>query len=98
MIRGKNLERVTNAVLSLVVAGAVALATSYIGVTRGQAVHETRLTTVENTVKDDRTSHTLAIQKEEEQLNQRLDSIQLDVREIRKAQDELLRQMALGKR
>lgn len=66
---------------------------AYVAMTKAQSNHETRITTVEK--QQEQTGP--AIDKAEERINKRLDSIQTDVREIREDQKELLRELARQK-
>lgn len=93
MIRGRMLTRLTVAALPGVFAVVVSSVGAYVAITKAQANQETRIRNVENTQKE----QPAAIDKAEQRINQRLDQIQTDVREIRKDQTELLREMARQK-
>ena len=68
---------------------------AYVAMTKAQANHETRITTIEKQQEQAAPAMQSAVEKSEQRINQRLDQIQTDVREIRNAQIEMLREQRL---
>ena len=86
MIRGNVLNKMTGAILTGAITVLVSSVGAYIAVSKAQENHETRIDAIEQTQREQPAS----IDKAEQRINQRLDSIQTDVREIRKLQSEML--------
>ena len=87
-------EKVSGALL----AGAVSVILSSIGaymtVSRAQTNHETRLTAVEASQKDDRVNGKQELRESEQRIRQDLIEIKSDLKEIRSAQQRLVERMA----
>jgi uncharacterized protein HemX len=87
-------EKVAGAMLAGLVSVILSCVGAYMTVSRAQTNHETRLTTVEASQKDDRANNKQDLRESEQRIRQDLTEIKSDLKEIRNWQQRIAERMA----
>jgi hypothetical protein len=87
-------EKFAGAALAGVVSVILSSVGAYMTVSRAQTNHETRLTAVEASQKDDRANSKEDLRESEQRIRQDLIEIKTDLKEIRSAQQRMAERMA----